>query len=116
VQDALNNDQTVWVHAVNTIFGKREAGLVAFSQEYLRIAVGERMSMDEEFRSMPDPAGWLRDRLPQEIKTVLSRHDMRSGYAILAGNKRAVWVLPQSELRLRKPKALYGSVDVFAQL
>jgi hypothetical protein len=116
VRDALNQDINVWVHAVSSIFGKRSAGLVAFSEEYLRIAVANRMDSDPEFQMMPDQVAWLRDILPREIETVLARHQVRSGFANLAGSKRAVWVIPQSELRLRKPKSLHPAIDVFERL
>ncbi|HUS37701.1 MAG TPA: ATP-binding protein [Verrucomicrobiae bacterium] len=116
VKDALNIDTKVWVHPVNSIFGKREAGLIACSQEYLRISVATRLAGDAAFAAMPDQVAWLQDRLPHEVETVLNRHRVRAGFANLAGSKRAVWVLPQSEVQLRKPKALRPAVEVFEEL
>ena len=40
--------------------------------------------------------------LPVEIEAVLHRHKARSGYAVLEGVTRAVWALPQVEIKLDK--------------
>jgi hypothetical protein len=44
--------------------------------------------------------------LPIEIETALKRHKAQFGYAVLEGVTRAVWVLPQTEIKLAKSKTL----------
>ena len=116
VQHALNVDAKVWILPVNLMFGRREAGLVACSQEYLRKSVSEQLTADAKFSAMPDQAAWLADHLPVEIKKVLDRHRVRAGFANLAGSNRAVWILPDADVELRKPKAVRDGVDVFDRL
>ena len=64
------------------------------------------ITSDEVFKSMADGLQWLKAQLPVEIQLVLSRHKVRSGYAVLAGVARSVWVLPLGEIKLAKRKVL----------
>lgn len=105
VKQALESNQRVWVYPVNSFHGKKEAGLVAVSRDYLQEIVAEGIMLDSAFGLIVNGTQWLKDQLPVEIKTVLNRHKVRPGYAVLAGVARPVWVLPQSELTLGKSKA-----------
>ena len=49
---------------------------------------------------------WLQSQLPVEIESVLKRHKVRTGFAVLAGVSRPVWVLPQTEIKLAKGKSV----------
>jgi hypothetical protein len=115
VDEALASDGSVFVFRVNSMHEKIEPGLVAFSDEYLRNAVARRLEVESLFKALPDPAAWLRDRLPREIDGIMSGQKARRGYANLAGTMRPVWVWRQTQARLRKPKALKSSVDVVAK-
>ena len=106
VEQALVSGQRVWIYPVSSFHGKKEAGLVAFSREYLQDAVARGIADDPAFKLMADGTQWLQTHLPVEIERVLSRHKVRTGYAVLAGSTRPVWVLPQTEIKLRKGKVL----------
>jgi uncharacterized protein len=106
VKQALVSSPRVWIYPVSTFHGKKEAGLVAFSREYLQDAVARGVADDPALKLMADGTRWLQTHLPVEIERVLGRHKVRTGYAVLQGSTRPVWVLPQSEIKLRKDKAI----------
>jgi hypothetical protein len=106
VKAALESNPRVWVYPVSSFHGKKEAGNVAVSRDYLQETVAERIAGEAEFKAIADGAQWLKDHLPVEIETVLNRHKVRSGYAVLAGVARQVWVLPQTQIKLDKGKAV----------
>jgi hypothetical protein len=85
------------------MLGKREPGLVAFSCEYLQEAVAQHFA---ENNQTANGGEWLPLQLANEIHAVLLRHKARSGFAVLAGVARPVWVMPQSEFRLARAKRL----------
>jgi hypothetical protein len=90
---------------------------VAFSADYLRSIVAHRLSETDAFKQVADGSLWLHAHLSQEIETVLQRHQVRSGYAVLEGVTRPVWALPISELKLEKGKTLRpGAVGVARQI
>jgi DNA helicase HerA-like ATPase len=105
VKEAIQSNTRVWVFLVSTLHGKNEAGLVAFSREFLQEAVAERICEDPAFNHVDDGGQWLQNQLPVEIESVLKRHKVRTGFAVLAGVSRAVWVLPQTEIKLVKGKS-----------
>ncbi|MBI4326482.1 MAG: ATP-binding protein [Chloroflexi bacterium] len=80
-----------------------------FSTDYLQNAVAQKIAEAPAFKLMPDGPRWLQTRLPIEIEAVLKRHKARSGYAVLEGVTRTVWVLPQVEIKLDKDKMLRPS-------
>lgn len=53
-----------------------------------------------------DKGEWVRTNLAKEIETVLDRHRVRSGYAVLAGVVRPVWVLPEADIKLKNSKSV----------
>ncbi len=106
VREALESNQRVWIYRVGIFHGKIEPGLVAVSRDYLQEAVAERLGDDAQFETRTDGIQWLKEQLPREIATVLNRHKVRSGYAVLAGVARQVWVLPERDIKLAKNKAI----------
>jgi len=106
VEQALVSSPRVWIYPVSSFRGKKEAGLVAFSREYLQDAVARGIADDPAFKLMADGNQWLQTHLPVEIERVLGRHKVRTGYAVLAGVARPVWVLSVTEVKLRKDKLL----------
>ncbi|MGA2540500.1 MAG: ATP-binding protein [Verrucomicrobiota bacterium] len=106
VEEALLSNLSVWLYPVNSLHGKKEAGLVALSREYLQKAVAERIYEDPAFNHIAGGGQWLQSKLPVEIESVLKRHKVRTGFAVLAGVSRPVWVLPQTEIKLTKGKSL----------
>ncbi|MBE0541671.1 MAG: ATP-binding protein [Verrucomicrobia bacterium] len=106
VKEALLSHPRVWLFPVSTLHGKKEAGLVAFSREYLQEAVAEQVCEDPAFGQTPADGQWLQSQLPLEIETVLKRHKVRTGFAVLSGVSRPVWVLPQIEIKLAKGKSV----------
>src|ERR1051325_4899691 len=113
VQEALASNKRVWIYPVTNLHGKKEDGLVAFSREYLQETVAQGISGDPAFKLIADGSQWLKVQLPSEIETVLNRHRARTGYAVLAGVSRAVWILPQTEIKLTKSKTVRSqSVEV----
>jgi hypothetical protein len=106
VKEALLSNPRVWLYPVNSVQGKKEAGLVALSREYLQEAVAERICEDPACNHMASGGQWLQTQLPVEIESVLKRHKVRTGFAVLAGVSRPVWVLPQTEIRLAKGKSV----------
>jgi len=104
VKEALTVHQRLWLYRVDNFHGKKEGEWLAFSADYLQNIVAQKISENPEFKSLPDGPHWLQTRLPVVIETVLNRHKARSGYAVLEGVTRAVWVLPQAEIKLFKGK------------
>ena len=93
--------------------GKKEAGLVAFSRDYLQEAVAKSISEAPAFKHLAGGGRWFQSQLPVEIESVLKRHKVRAGFAVLAGVTRPVWVLPQTEIKLAKGKSVRAQpVDV----
>ncbi len=100
VRDALESNARVWLYPVRSFAGREEKGWVAFSAEYLQAAVSQTVEGDSA-------------ELEKDIFTVLARHKVRTGYAVLEGVTRRVWAIPQAELKLRSGKALRPTaVDV----
>ena len=58
VKEALLSSPRVWLYPVNSVHGKKEAGLVALSREYLQEAVAERISEDSAFKDMANGCRW----------------------------------------------------------
>jgi hypothetical protein len=103
---ALESNSRVWIYPVSSLHGKKLAGMVAVSRDYLQEAVAETIAKDPVLKSMPDGSHWLRNQLPAEIQTVLNRHKVYAGYATLAGVVRPVWTLPANEIKLEKGKSI----------
>ena len=104
VKEALTVHPRLWLYRVDSLHGKRESGWLAFSADYLQNIVAQKISENPEFKSLPDGQRWLQTRLQGVIETVLNRHKARSGYTVLEGVTRAVWVLPQTEIKPAKGK------------
>ncbi len=66
-------------------------------------AVAKRIANDP---ALAGNSRWIEENLPLEIKTVLDRHQVRSGYAVLSGVNRPVWVLPAKDIKLSQSKPL----------
>jgi hypothetical protein len=116
VIEALESSSKVWVFQVTSIFGRRETGMVAFSKDYLQEAVAEKISADPYFKGLKDGAQWLKNQLPREIEAVLTRNKSRSGYAVLAGVIRPVWVIAQDRVKLSAGKPLRSPVEVLERI
>jgi DNA helicase HerA-like ATPase len=106
VQEGLLSNPRVWLYRVNSFCGKKEAGLVAVSREYLQEAVAQRIWQDPAFNHMASAGQWLQSKLPVEIESILKRQKVRTGFAVLAGVSRPVWVLPLTEIKLAKGKSV----------
>jgi hypothetical protein len=106
VKEALLSNPRVWLCRVDSLCGKKEAGLLAVSRDYLQEAVAERICQDSAFNHIASAGQWLQSKLPVEIESVLKRHRVRTGFAVLAGVSRPVWVLPQTEIKLAKEKSV----------
>src|ERR1051326_666565 len=106
VKEALVSNTKVWLYRVSSFQGKKEAGLVAFSRDYLHGAVHARVAADPAFKLRNNGAQWLQAKLGQEIESVLKQHNARSGYATLEGVARPVGVLRQSQIKLAKCKTV----------
>ena len=97
--------------------GKKEAGLVALSREFLQEAVAKMIYEDPAFNHIAGGGQWLQSKLPVEIESVLKRHRVRTGFAVLAGVSRPVWVLPQAEIKLTKGKSVRAQpVEVIQEI
>jgi hypothetical protein len=117
VKEALVANPRVWLYPVSSLHGKREAGLIAVSREYLLHAVYSRVSADPAIKLMGDRDRWLEGRLGAEIEAVLGHHNVRSGYATLAGAVRPVWVLRRTQLKLENGKSIRAEpVDVVSSI
>jgi DNA helicase HerA-like ATPase len=117
VKETLTTHERLWLYRVSGLHGKKESGWVAFSADYLQNIVAQKIADNPEFKLMPDGLRWLQTRLPVEIEEVLKRHKARSGYAVLEGVTRAVWALPQVEIKLDKGKVLRSStIEVKARI
>ncbi|MGC8990031.1 MAG: hypothetical protein ACP5MD_07915, partial [Verrucomicrobiia bacterium] len=71
--------------------GREERGFLAFSSDYLQAAVCQTVDADS-------------DEVKKQIAAVLARHNARVGYAVLEGLTRQVWVISETELKLRSGK------------
>jgi len=117
MKEVLVSNPRVWLYPVSLFHGKSEAGLIAFSREYLLHAVHTLVAADPVIKASRDGARWLESRLGVEIEAVLNRHKARSGYATLAGATRPVWVLRQSLLKLEGGKRVRPeSVEVLERI
>ncbi len=117
VKEALLSNPRVWLYPVSCLHGKKETGLVAFSRDYLQEAVAERLGEDPAFNYSAAREQWLQSQLPVEIESVLKRHKVRAGFAVLAGVSRPVWVLPQTEIKLAKGRSVRREpVEVVARI
>ncbi len=81
VKEALRSSPNVWLYPVDSVHGKKEAGLVAFSRDYLQEAVAERLCADPAYNHVASAGPWLQSQLPVEIESVLKRHNVRTGFA-----------------------------------
>jgi hypothetical protein len=105
VREALVSSTRVWIFRVSKLFEKEQEGLVAFSKDYLQEEVAEQVIKHSAFAEL-DNGDWMRTNLAKEIETVLDRHKVRSGYAVLAGVVRPVWVLAESDVKLKNGKPM----------
>jgi len=117
VKEVLASHLRVWLYRVNSFHGKKEAGLVAFSREYLHEAVHTSIAADAALKLMLDGTQCLDVHLREEIESVLKQHNARSGYATLKGVTRPVVVLRQIQIKLEKGKALQSqAVEVLEHI
>ena len=116
VLKALISSNRVWVYRVSKLFGKEQKGLVAFSKDYLQEEVAEQI-VNQPALAAVDKGEWVRTNLVKEIETVLDRHKVRSGYAVLAGVVRPVWVLPEADIKLNSGKSMRSqTVEVMDEI
>lgn len=117
VRSALAGNPRLWLYPVGKLLGKDGDGWVAFSRDYLHDLVAATLTEEAGLRHTPEGTQWLREKRPVEIETVLKRHQVRGGYAVLAGVARQVWVLPRGEFTLQRGKTLRPQVvDITAGL
>jgi hypothetical protein len=67
--------------------------------------VAQTLSEDLEFKSLQLGPEWLQELLPSAIETVLKRHKVRLGYAVLEGVTRMVWSIPAADVTFRDGKS-----------
>jgi DNA helicase HerA-like ATPase len=91
VRNALETNGRVWLYPVRSYAGREERGYLAFSSDYLHAAVCQTVDADS-------------DEVKKQIAAVLARHNVRVGYAVLEGITRQVWVISETELKLRSGK------------
>lgn len=91
VRDALETNGRVWLYPVRSYAGREERGCLAVSSDYLHAAVCQAVDADS-------------DEVKKQIAAVLARHNVRVGYAVLEGITRQVWVISETELKLRPGK------------
>jgi DNA helicase HerA-like ATPase len=106
VKETLAEHARLWLYRVSRLHGKKEPGWIAFSRDYLQSLVAQRILEEAAFRQRADGAQWVQSQLSSEIEVVLRRHQVRTGYAVLEGVTRPVWVLPQAEIKLERGKTL----------
>ncbi len=117
VKHALESSLRLWLYRVSTLSGRREAGWIAFSKDYLIDIVARKIGEDDLFNKMPDGNSWLAKSLPGEVERVLARHKVRFGFAVLEGVTRPVWSIPESDIRLTKEKQIRAvAVEVTTRL
>jgi DNA helicase HerA-like ATPase len=104
VRESIVADPTVWMYLVKGTDNKKDGSWVAVSADYLQSAVERRVRSSPHFLSIADAPQWLESKLPQEIKRYMTPRKVRTGYAVLEGNKRQVWVLPKEKLKLKDGK------------
>ena len=103
IKDALETNPRVWLYPVGSFNGKKESGWLAFSADYLETAVA-------------DATGIEHNELAGDIATVLQRHKVKEGYAVLEGVTRKVWAIPQTELKLASKKPRQTIVEITDEL
>jgi len=91
VKQALVANTRVWLYPVKSFNGREEKGWLAFSADYLQATVVQTL-------------GDAHDGLPRDIESVLQRHKVRNGYAVLEGVTRPVWAIPATDIKLHKNK------------
>ncbi|MBX3748442.1 MAG: ATP-binding protein [Verrucomicrobiae bacterium] len=106
VQSALAVNPRLWLYPVGKLLDQAGDGWVAFSRDYLHDIVAATVADEAQLRHSPEGPDWIQAKLPVEIETVLKRHNVRSGYAALAGVVRPVWALPLAEFELQAGKTL----------
>ena len=104
VKEALTVHPRLWLYKVDSLHGKKESEWLAFSADYLQNIVAQKISENPDFKSLPEGSHWLQTQLRAVVETVLNRHKARCGYAVLEGVTRAVWALPQTEIKPVKGK------------
>ena len=60
VKEALRSSPNVWLYPVDSVHGKKEAGLVAFSRDYLQEAVAERLCADPAYNHVASGGQWFK--------------------------------------------------------
>lgn len=117
VLEVLRTHDRVWLYKVGSLFGKKESGWLAFSQDYLLNHVAQALAEQPGFSQIPDGGNWLQHELPEFIEELLQRRKGRKGFAVLQGTTRPVWALPQSEIKQAVAKRIRSQpVDVLAKL
>jgi DNA helicase HerA-like ATPase len=116
VTEAIRSAQRVWVYPVSSLYGKREEGLVTFSFDYLLDAVAERISQDSSAKRLSQVPEAFKAHLSAQIDAVLKGQNGRSGYAVLQGVTRAVWVLPAADVKLDGKPLRSQAVEVVEKI
>lgn len=91
VEEALTANPRVYLYPVVAFNGQREDGWVAFSKDYLLSAVA-------------GAGGGHAEELAPQVVSILQRHKLRSGYAVLEGMTRQVWAVPAADIKLKPGK------------
>ena len=105
IGDVLLADQRVWLYPVAGQTTDRPGRrVVAVSADYLQNAVAHAMRTGRAATPAPDLDRYLATELSADIARCLRARAASSGYAVLAGSKRAVWLLSLRERDLRDGK------------
>jgi hypothetical protein len=111
VRESLVSDTTVWLYPVQSDPNKKDGALVAVSVDYLQVAVERRLRAVPSLHAVANTPDWI-EQLSREIQNYMTARKVESGYAVLEGNKRRVWILPKAKLKLENGKQFRSTAVV----
>jgi hypothetical protein len=102
--DAIAGDNRVWLYPLES--PSDHQSWIVLSHDYLANVVAEKVQSNADVLDAEDPAAFLETELYDVLRTTLKGLGGHQGYAVLAGNKRAVWALPEHTVKLADGKSV----------
>jgi len=101
---AIAGDVDVWLYTLDAMPDRKD--WMVFAHDYLATAVAKRLHAKAEMLGIEDVQAFIETEFADMLRGALKALGGHQGYAVLAGNKRPVWALPDNAVKLVNSKTV----------
>jgi hypothetical protein len=102
--EAIAGDARVWLYPLEGPTDHQK--WIVLSHDYLANVLVEKLKANADREGTDDLPAFLETEFPDRLRAAMKHLGGHGGYAVLAGNKRSVWVLPAQTVALADGKAV----------